>query len=257
MNPESFSSILVKKLIPLGWTAVNWLFPPQCAVCGEPGTIWCAACQEKVHRTQRRVCPRCGVPRVDASICTDCRQEDPQYDWVRSWANYDPAMRTVIHQLKYLNNIALGEPLGEALADCYQNSPIRADVVTVVPISRHRRRKRGYNQALLIARAFCRSTGLPLSTGILRRVRQTESQVGKQPRERKLNVMNAFAGEAELAKGKIVLVIDDVFTTGATMNSCANALKKAGAEKVIGLTAARAGLQQGDTQQPVESWAFL
>jgi ComF family protein len=153
-------------------------------------------------------------------------------------------MREIIHQLKYGNNIALALPLGGALVQLYRSAPYPADLVTVVPMSRQRRLRRGYNQASLIARAFCRAAGLPFSSSVLRRIRQTESQVGKHPRERMLNVKDAFAAETEFVAGKTVLVIDDVFTTGATMRSCANALKQAGAGHVIGLTAARAGLHQ-------------
>jgi len=192
-----------------------------------------------------------------ARLCSDCRHDKPAFDWVRSWGNYDATLKTIIHQLKYFNNIALAQPLGEGLVECYQSSPFTADLVAVVPMSRQRRRQRGYNQALLIARSFCRTTNLPLKANALKRIRQTESQVGKNPHERMLNVQNAFTAEEKLVAGKTVLVIDDVFTTGATLRACASACKTAGAVRVIGLTAARAGLHHEDAQPPVETWALL
>ena len=243
------------------WAAIDWLFPPECVGCGKPGTQWCDDCRSGLHRVQAMACPVCGTPSQQSALCADCRREPPAFDWVRSWAEYDDGMRRVIHSLKYGNNVSLAQPLGQALAQLYAHSPWTADAVTVVPMSRERRRARGYNQAALIARAFCRQTGLPFQSALLKRIRQTASQVGKSRSERMQNVQSAFSASPRWADGKTILVIDDVYTTGATLRSCAHALKAAGALAVIGLTAARAGLAQDDPPlhgaESIDSaWAF-
>lgn len=261
MNPGTVDTAITNSYSAMRWTALDWLFPPECAGCGKPGTQWCEECRSSLHLVQQMVCPLCGTPSLQGVLCADCRREPPDFHWVRSWAEYDDSLKRVIHSLKYRNNVLLAQPLGQALAELYSHSPFAADTVTVVPISRERKRTRGYNQAALIARAFCRQTGLPFQPLLLKRIRQTASQVGKSRSERMQNVQSAFSASPRWASGKTILVIDDVYTTGATLRSCAHALKTAGALAVIGLTAARAGLAQDDLPLPdaesIDSaWAF-
>ena len=256
MNTSTLSTSMIQKFDTLRWTALDWLFPPQCVGCGSPGSAWCVNCLCEVKTLQTRVCPLCGTPQRNVRLCADCRQEEPAFDWVRSWGEYDGVLKKAIHRLKYGNDISLARYFAIPLLRLYSTCDTTADLAAVVPISRQRMRTRGYNQALLIARAFCLIADLPLRPQAIRRLRQTETQVGKNRLERWQNVQDAFEADKKLVEGKTVLVIDDVFTTGATLRACAHALKYAGASKVIALTAARAGLLQDEPMTPEDWQAF-
>lgn len=161
---------------------------------------------------------------------------------VRIAALHTPPMREAIHALKYENRPELAEPLARYLVAALLTAPRHPftsalDVVVPVPLHEVRRRERGYNQSELLARAFCKRSGLPHAPNLLSRERPTASQVGLNALERQANVAEAFVAKGDLA-GKQILLVDDVYTTGATMRACAVALQTAGAEAVYGLTLA-------------------
>jgi ComF family protein len=159
---------------------------------------------------------------------------------VRSWGGFGGPLRNAIHQLKYKRDIALGDELGRTLAGLLQELAWHVDIVTPVPLAAARRAERGYNQAALLARPIALVFGLAYRPGAVRRVRETQSQVGLNFSERQKNVKDAFRGDAGMVAGKCVLLVDDVMTTGATLNACANALQAAGAAPIFALTLARA-----------------
>ena len=161
---------------------------------------------------------------------------------LRSWGYFEGALRNAIHRLKYQRDITLGDVLSRpliGLADQY-NWPF--SLVTPVPLSVGRLKERGYNQASFLARPIALSRGVPMISKCLWRVRETHSQVGLNAEERFRNVEGAFAASARIVDGKDILIVDDVTTTGATLNACASALLAAGAKNVYGLTLARAVL---------------
>lgn len=226
----------------IGWAALDWLFPPSCVSCQKEGVDFCDECKASIKLIEGSVCPLCGIPRKGQGLCVFCRQSPPPFDGVRSWAVYEGTLRVVIHGLKYHNRLSLSLPLGEMLADLFAQQDWQIDLVTAVPFSAARRRERGYNQSMMIARAFQRLTRLPLRERALLRLRHTSSQVGLVTMAQRIaNAAGAFGAERALCEGKTVLVIDDVCTSSATLRACAQALKDAGAMKVYGLTVARAG----------------
>jgi ComF family protein len=190
-----------------------------------------------------KVCEQCGEPYNIIGKCLLCRQAPPAFTAVRSWAVYSGPIRHALHSLKYRQNISLGDSLSVHLIDCFTQLNWPVDLIVPVPLFRNRKRSRGYNQSALLARPLSLATGIPYRPNVLDRVRDTSSQVGLSEKERLLNVRGAFTAQSHLVRGKTILVIDDITTTGATIQNCATALVEAGAAHVYGLTVARAVLE--------------
>jgi ComF family protein len=230
-----------KEKLSLGWTALDWLFPPSCVSCQAPGFELCPDCRKQIKPVTGRLCPTCGVPHLTYGNCHFCQEKPPAFDAMRSWAIYEGVIKDMIHALKYKNRLSIALPLGQYLANFFETLHWEIDLIVPVAISPKRQRARGYNQSTAIARVFQRHTGLPLKTNALGRIKHTRSQVGLGVEERLQNVEAVFWASTSRIKGKRILVIDDVCTSSATMRSCAASLKSAGAIKVYGLTVARAG----------------
>ncbi len=223
------------------WAAADWLYPPICSGCQRPGTRWCADCDRKIEKIHdQSICPVCGLPQSGYQICHDCRSDPPPYRAIRSYAVYKGPIREAIHRMKYHSDLGISEIFARKLTYLFITTGWPVDLVTVVPLSRGRVKQRGYNQADLLARTFALAIKKPYRPGALRRVRETQSQVGLNADERRLNVQDAFGADAMLVAGKNVLIIDDVTTTGATLRECSRACSQNGANHVYGLTIARA-----------------
>ncbi|MFZ3079804.1 MAG: phosphoribosyltransferase family protein [Bellilinea sp.] len=137
--------------------------------------------------------------------------------------------------------MGVSEELAKPLAHLLTGLNWQVNLITAVPLSKNRRRERGYNQSALLARWLGLTTGIPFQESVIERSRDTTSQVGLHAHERRQNVMGAFTARSQIAAGKSILIIDDVTTTGATMQACAQALQAAGSSQIYGLTLARAG----------------
>ncbi|MGB9673025.1 MAG: ComF family protein [Anaerolineales bacterium] len=235
-NTSSYSFWLYR----LVWRLVDWLYPPQCAGCGKGGMRWCMQCQEKVIKIMRPYCQKCGIPTLGGEICPTCLSKNPVYDAIRAYALYEEPLRSGLHRLKYKRDIALADVFALNLIELYYQQHWEIDLVTAVPLGLVRLKERGYNQASLLAYPFALAVRRPYRSNALKRIRETASQVTLSVQERLANVDGAFVADQALVNGKNILVIDDVTTTGATMNACAQALKNAGANQVFGLTLARA-----------------
>lgn len=222
------------------WTGIDWLYPPRCAGCDQPGVHWCSDCQQGTLRISPPICLRCGQPHRNGGVCPSCQKSLPGFEALRSWAAFQGPMRNAIHRLKYRKNIALGWWLSEALSDLYASTGWKVDLVTPVPLGLARLKERGYNQAALLAYPLALRYGLRYEPRALSRTRETLSQVNLSLSERKLNVAGAFRGDHKLVAEKVVLVVDDVATSGATLSACAEALLVAGCRQVYCLTLARA-----------------
>lgn len=197
---------------------------------------------------QGPVCPSCGRPFASSDAltyspehtCGQCRKILPSFDQALSVGQFEGPLREAIHQFKYRPCRSLGKPLSAWMA---RNLRLisEIDVVMPVPLHRKRLRQRGFNQALLLSYGVGSAFEIPLSVDNLIRSRFTRPQVELSGEERIKNVAGAFAirrpGEVD---GKSVLIVDDVFTSGATMNECAAVLKEGGAARVTALTLARA-----------------
>jgi competence protein ComFC len=226
------------------WTGIDWIYPPHCGGCQNQGARWCLECQSKTTLTSASpVCPLCGVPQSLGADCQNCRAAAPHYNALRAWAVYKGPVRQAIHTLKYKRNLGLGDVFGRRLMDCVLEQHWQIDMVIPVPLGIARLAQRGYNQASLLARPVASGLHLDYLPQTLQRVRETRSQVDLSAKERKRNVSGAFHAERKHVEGRRILVIDDVATSGATIDACAAALLEAGASQVFGLTLARAVLK--------------
>jgi ComF family protein len=164
---------------------------------------------------------------------------------MRSWVVFEGPIRHALHSLKYRRNVALGDALAPFLAEFVRKLDWPVDLVVPVPLGRERMKERGYNQVGLFAIPLSRLQNWHYSPRVLRRVRETRSQVGLSAAERKENISGAFWANPTLASGKSLLLMDDVTTTGATLAACAEALQEAGARTVYALALAKALPQHG------------
>lgn len=221
------------------WSSLDWLFPPDCGGCGKKGERWCSDCQSKSQIIGGRCCTVCGDISVETGICRRCREDPPLYTQVRSWALFQGPVRSLVHQLKYKNDICLGEALAQPMILELQKIGWPLDLLMPVPLSLARMAERGYNQAALIAFPIAIGLNIPYTARALMKVRNTRSQVGLRFEERKQNLANAFTVNAPKVNAKRILIVDDVTTTGSTLNECARILLGAGAKEVYGYTFAR------------------
>lgn len=228
---------------------LSLLYPNRCRACGT-GIGWrdgffCNPCMERVVPYDGPRCSVCGRHFPDGSgtdhACHDCMKSRPVYDAARAKLPYDGPVREAIRLYKYRQIRSLKTYLGGFVEDGARDWFSDSDVVAAVPLHRKRLRDRGFNQSLFLAERAAQAVGAGLSLDGLARVRYTPPQVGMGHAERKANVKGAFevVRPAEFT-GRKVLLVDDVFTTGATVNECARVLMKAGAASVRVLTVARA-----------------
>jgi competence protein ComFC len=177
--------------------------------------------------------------QLSAEGCQDCRERPPSYTAMRNLGLYEGVIRDCVHALKYENNQGLGEFFTNLLGVLVREAGWYPDLVMPVPLSAQRFAERGYNQAACIARPLATHLGTRYHPFGLARTRDTPSQVGLSGEARRHNVAGAFTASPEIVAGKEVLVVDDVMTTGATMEACADVLRSAGAEAIYCLTLGR------------------
>lgn len=209
----------------------------QCAGCNTRGIAWCKNCQNRAVRINPPFCKRCGYPSA-RSICKWCRYQTPWFDSARSWARYSGELRATVLHLKTQENTQLALALAAHLAEIL--SPNWAiDLVVPIPLSETRLRMRGFNQADLLADALAHFAQLPVAVRALVRFRDTQFQKMLSRAEREQNVKRAFMADKKSFAGMKTLVVDDIFVTGATINSASRAIKKAGGQSVFAITVAR------------------
>ncbi len=222
---------------------LDFLYPPECVICHTPGTFLCADCLATIEPITEPKCAVCGypLPHSDAS-CPQCRRYPVEaLDGVRSVALFHSGvLREAIHKFKYENMEILGKSLAPLLTTCYTINQMKAQVIVPVPLHTSRHKQRGYNQSAVLADYMAAELNLPVDTVSLVRQRRTKPQMSLSAAQRQLNVADAFVCRTGTISGKAVLLIDDVCTTGATLDACAAALKRAGALSVNALTLARA-----------------
>ena len=216
---------------------LDLLFPPRCVACRSAGEWFCAKCQSRIEKIKPPFCVRCGRPLQAESYSCGCKIA-MHVDGVRALAYFENEMRDAIHALKYDGRVELAPIFGLMLKDYLAVHPLDAGVIVPVPLHPDRERARGYNQSRLIANELGKQVNLPVLGNSLRRARATQPQFELNARERRANVRNAFIANTEVA-GARVLLVDDVCTTGATMDECSIALRSMGAQTVWGLALAR------------------
>ena len=173
-------------------------------------------------------------------LCHRCRTLSHQIPRIRAVFYFQGAIREAIHRFKYDGVTALARPLGYLMADYWLTHPTQSDMIVPVPLHPQRRRKRGFNQAALLAKELSERAGLATDATTLVRHRATASQVGLDVEQRKRNVRDAFRCTTDRLADRRVLLIDDVCTTGSTLEACALALREGGVGSVEALTLARA-----------------
>ena len=255
-----------------GWLAeagdaiVSVLFPAGCRLCERQllrasRVPICEQCLASFTALSGRVCQICGsppetsfvaipgpseatgAPEADQPVCAACRVRTYRFDQARSYAAYDGALVRAIVMLKFERIEPLGTWFADRLAEVARREAqtLAVDIVVPVPLHRERERERGYNQAALIAKPLAKRLGLPHRAVLLMRTRPRPDKQVLSLAERWESVRGAFATRPGSQVDKLrVLLVDDVVTTGATLDACAKALRGAGAKSVIGLTVARA-----------------
>lgn len=249
MNPAATALRLARKL---------GLCERRCAHCLAPfqarrDEAFCPACLPLLAPYAGAACPRCGlpVPASDAASapsvpCGSCLETPPPWTDFLAYGLYADALRDCLLRLKFSGELWLAGPLGSLMARHLQERRphlIPPDAVLAVPQHPAHLRERGYNQAHELAAALCRELRLPLRRRLLRRVRRVQPQAGLDAAQRHANVVNSFAGHADLLSGRRCWLVDDVMTTGSTARAACEALLAAGAARVDLLVLARTPLR--------------
>ncbi|MFH1026594.1 MAG: ComF family protein [Pseudomonadota bacterium] len=237
----------MKRLIP---SLLDFFFPPLCHICrsfiADAGNIHiCADCRDRMPLVLSPLCTVCGIPFAGAGddhICGQCLANPPHFDSARAHLLHQGPARELIHAFKYRYKTHLRRPLAllalEGLTAFITLH--RPDVIIPVPLHRKRLQSRGFNQAVLLGEVFYTHHSIPMQTGTHARIRETETQIELSGEERRRNVRGAFAVACpDAILNRRVLLLDDVMTTGSTVNECAKELKEAGALSVMVATVAR------------------
>jgi competence protein ComFC len=231
------------------WQAVDLLFPPACIHCGKAGVRWCQACQASVERVGNKICRKCGKRLRKGTLCADCALHPPRYSALRSYGLYQDPLRKAILRAKYHRDLALGEILANQMHQLVSEQDWKMDLLVPVPISPARLAERGYNQVDLFARPLAWRLGLPYHDRVLTRIHEDTSQVKLTAESRRVNVAHAFAVDwPDPIRGRRILLLDDVATTGSTAEACCGVLLEAGAEQVWVATLARSLLRKSSRE---------
>lgn len=234
----------------IGWRGlVGSIYPPTCIACqaaiGEAQAL-CPACWRGIGFIERPYCERLGTPfsiDLGAGLLSPAAIADPPvFARARAVCRFDGTARELVHRLKYGDRVELSLSLGRMMAQAGRELAAEADLILPVPLHRTRLWRRRFNQAATLAHIVARETGLPLAATALARIRPTRQQVGLTRHQRAQNLQGAFHVPAAMAAhiaGRRILLIDDVLTTGATVNAASRALLRAGASAVDVLTFAR------------------
>ena len=200
----------------------------------------CRACADTLPIIAPPVCPKCGRPVEEEGVCVDCAYMHYHFDRAISVLHYTPEVRQLIHRFKYGGISYLSRTLGRWMAQAYkQRCDWELDIILPVPLHPRRQRQRGFNQSALLARELGRYIDVPVKENVLIRKKYTPAQAGLSKFQRMQNLRGAFeVREPETVRGKSILLVDDVFTTGSTVNECSMVLLQAGAQRVYVITLA-------------------
>lgn len=223
---------------------IDLLFPRRCPVCDgivmPKGRLICPECVKKLSFVKDPVCKRCGKEVISADIeyCFDCVRHKRTFEYGRALVNYDENARSSMAKIKYKNKREYLDFYGEAICTRYEKQILRmeADVLVPVPVHPSRRRERGFNQAELLARRIGARLEIPVCPQMLVRNKKTVPQKGLDPAGRLKNLEEAFLAGEPLNGVEGAILVDDIYTTGSTIEACTRALKKAGVKNVYFLT---------------------
>lgn len=231
------AGVIARPLSSIGRLLLDFALPPRCPGCGdiiEDVGSFCAPCWSKIEWLGDGGCDRCGLPLsgTELNFCGRCLADPPKLDRMRAAVAYDELPRTIALKLKYGRKVALARVMARYMA------PLRGDwdgeaILMPVPLHRWRLWGRGFNQSTLVASELGRLWGLPAESGILQRIRRTRPLKGLNHVQRRKAVAGAFKVRPnESLKGRTIVLIDDVLTSGSTAEGCARALRRAGAGRI-------------------------
>lgn len=227
------------------------LFPSLCIACtgvltSEKEKGFCRKCAQSISFITESRCPVCGIIFADSPagnhLCGDCLKTKPYYTFARAALVYEGIILEAIHRFKYKRNLICGSVLSGLMADFdFPDMDWNSfDLIIPVPLHIRRLRERGFNQSLILARALGKKHRLDVDFSLLKRRKLTLTQTGLDKKERERNIRSAFmVRHPEKLQGKNVILVDDVYTTGATLNECARTLRKAGTVRIAVITLAR------------------
>ncbi|MBI2121791.1 MAG: ComF family protein [Candidatus Sungbacteria bacterium] len=226
---------------------LDLLFPPICAGCGKEGEFFCNLCK----KTLIQVPPKCfacgklspGTKRIpQGRTCTSCRAHTPIYAFISPFLYRQEPVRELIHNLKYLRVYGISRVLAKLLINYLSRFKIRFpknSILVPLPLHSRRERTRGFNQSRLIAESLAESSDIQIYNNVLIRTENTRPQIELRAEERRANIIGAFAAIfPEKIRDKTVILLDDVKTTGSTLEEAAHVLKSAGAKKIWAITIA-------------------
>ena len=228
--------------MPNKWSIFNRI-PSNCFLCEQSvpfEQLFCAGCTDRLPFTGPG-CARCGIPlaRQHEALCGRCLSNPPAFERTLSLYRYRPPIDFVVQQFKFHEKLYLGHWLGRKLGEkarqCYEKSP---QLLVPVPLHPERIRERGFNQALELAKSIARETSIPVAPRLCRRIQYTAPQSSLPESERARNLRGAFHIDTTL-NGEHIALVDDVMTTGTTLNELAGVLKKAGASRIDAWVIAR------------------
>lgn len=224
----------------------NYILPPRCLSCLEMTAStedFCANCWKKIDFITKPYCIICGC-RLDISIldnmcCAKCLQHQPCYDMARSLIKFNEHSKKIIHAFKYQDKTILAKTFSKLLCNRYYHQVKEVDLVTLVPMNRFKRLYRMYNPALLLASEISKILQKPICPDLLIKSRWTKSQTYLSKKARETNLSNSLIFNKKYQiTGKKILLIDDVLTTGVTINKCSSILKENGAPNIYVMTIA-------------------
>jgi ComF family protein len=227
-------------LTSLGRAALDVIYPPRCVLCDRHGDFLCAGCRATLPAADGPRCDACWLPVNPHTSCRRCVERPLALRHLRSVFRYEGDLHRLVHAFKFAYQSSLAPSLAAPMLDLWRAQAIDIDVVVPVPLTGRRRRERGFNQSALLARGVARGLGLPVGEDLIRLRSPGHQAEAGTAEQRRLNVIGAFAVRRnnDLA-GRRVLLIDDIATTGSTLDACARAMLEAGAAEVSGLTLAR------------------
>jgi ComF family protein len=230
----------VSSLLSVAWRrTLDLVFPPHCVGCRSFGSVLCSHCLATMPKAQPPRCPVCWMPGT-GGVCRRCGDQPFAFEAARCPFVYDGAAREAVHALKYQGVSAVAEVMAREMAECLEEWDPSVATLVPVPLTGARRRSRGYNQSEMLARELSRLSGLPVVAGVLVRRRGAPPQARAVDEvARRANVADAYAVRQRIPLAGPPLLVDDVMTSGATLDACARALRGAGHDPVYALTFAR------------------
>jgi len=249
MNNQSMIEYIIEGLL-------NFVFPLNCKICKKPireskGYSICENCFKTIELIEQPYCIKCGKPLVPTDVfkqnreilCLDCKKKKYSFKFSRSTGVYDKVLKKCIHLFKYYGEKKLAKPLGKLMVDyLLKNNDFENEFELIIPVPLHKNdlKKRGFNQSVLLSKVIGDYFSIPVGESVLIKKKLTPFQVNLSKKEREKNILRSFSVEKpEEIKGKNILILDDVFTTGATVEECAKELMKARAKNIFVLTLAR------------------